>query len=147
MGVEVQLHHSLTSALDGGEWSASIPCRFTPGERAPYTGQESRWAPEPIWTLQGENSCPCREWNSDCPARSPSLYRLSYPGSCMKQSSDRNCVKGLRKPTITLNRKSWLKQIASHLYSRGHQTESPTGHQLSRGLFVVFSRPSKQMPW
>jgi hypothetical protein len=26
--------HSLTSALDGGEWSASRPGRFTPRERA-----------------------------------------------------------------------------------------------------------------
>jgi hypothetical protein len=25
----------LTSALAGGEWPASRPCRFTPGERAP----------------------------------------------------------------------------------------------------------------
>jgi hypothetical protein len=29
--------HSLTSALDGGEWSASRPDRFTPRERAPGT--------------------------------------------------------------------------------------------------------------
>jgi hypothetical protein len=29
--------HSLTSALDGGEWSASCPGRFTPKERAPGT--------------------------------------------------------------------------------------------------------------
>jgi len=29
--------HSLTSALDGGEWSASRPARFTPRERAPNT--------------------------------------------------------------------------------------------------------------
>jgi hypothetical protein len=28
--------HSLTSALDGGEWSASRPGRFTPRERAPW---------------------------------------------------------------------------------------------------------------
>jgi hypothetical protein len=27
--------HSLTSALDGGEWSASRIGRFTPGDRAP----------------------------------------------------------------------------------------------------------------
>jgi hypothetical protein len=27
----------LTSALDGGVWSASGPCSFTPGERAPVT--------------------------------------------------------------------------------------------------------------
>jgi hypothetical protein len=29
--------HSLTSALDGSEWSASRPGRFTPTERAPGT--------------------------------------------------------------------------------------------------------------
>jgi hypothetical protein len=33
-GVEVELHKFLTSALDGGEWSASLPDRFTPRERA-----------------------------------------------------------------------------------------------------------------
>jgi hypothetical protein len=27
----------LTSALDRAEWSASRPCRFTPGERVPGT--------------------------------------------------------------------------------------------------------------
>jgi hypothetical protein len=27
--------HSLTSAVDGGEWSASRPGRFTPGQKAP----------------------------------------------------------------------------------------------------------------
>jgi hypothetical protein len=27
----------LTSALDGGEWSASSTCRFTPGDRQPGT--------------------------------------------------------------------------------------------------------------
>jgi hypothetical protein len=29
--------HSLTPALDGGEWSVSRPGRFTPRERAPVT--------------------------------------------------------------------------------------------------------------
>jgi hypothetical protein len=33
-GVKVQFHAFLTSALDGGEWSASLPGRFTPRERA-----------------------------------------------------------------------------------------------------------------
>jgi hypothetical protein len=32
-GVEIQPHAFLTSALDGGEWSASYPGRFTPRER------------------------------------------------------------------------------------------------------------------
>jgi len=30
-GLEVQLHKFLTLALDGGEWSASLPGRFIPG--------------------------------------------------------------------------------------------------------------------
>jgi hypothetical protein len=29
-GVDVEIHIFLTSALVGGEWSASHPCRFTP---------------------------------------------------------------------------------------------------------------------
>jgi hypothetical protein len=36
-GADVYSTHSLTSALDGGEWSASRPDRFTPRERAPDT--------------------------------------------------------------------------------------------------------------
>jgi hypothetical protein len=33
-GVDVYIHIFLTSALAGGEWSASRPGRFNPGERA-----------------------------------------------------------------------------------------------------------------
>jgi hypothetical protein len=35
--------HSLTSALDGGEWSASRPGRFTPRERSPGTDWIGSW--------------------------------------------------------------------------------------------------------
>jgi hypothetical protein len=35
--------HSLTSALDGGEWSASRSGRFTPRERAPGTHWIGGW--------------------------------------------------------------------------------------------------------
>jgi hypothetical protein len=35
--------HSLTSALDGGEWSASRPGRFTPRERAAGTHWIGGW--------------------------------------------------------------------------------------------------------
>jgi hypothetical protein len=37
------LYHSLTSALDGGEWSASRPDRFTPSERSPGTHWIGGW--------------------------------------------------------------------------------------------------------
>jgi len=35
--MEVQLHVFLTSALDGGEWSASCLSLSNPGERVPTT--------------------------------------------------------------------------------------------------------------
>jgi len=44
--VEIQLHstHSLTSAPDGGEWSASRPGHFTARETAPVpTGPQRRF--------------------------------------------------------------------------------------------------------
>jgi hypothetical protein len=42
-GVEVYLEAFLTLALDGGEWSASHPGRFTPRERAPGTHGIGGW--------------------------------------------------------------------------------------------------------
>jgi hypothetical protein len=36
-GVDVQIHIFLTSALAGGQWSASRPGRFTLGETYPGT--------------------------------------------------------------------------------------------------------------
>jgi len=46
--------HALTLALDGGEWSASLPGRFTPRERGPEAG----WVPEPVWTQQWRRGRP-----------------------------------------------------------------------------------------
>jgi hypothetical protein len=80
-GVDVWIHIVLTSALVGGEWSASLPCRFTPGihsiggwvdHRASLDDVEKR----KFLTLPGLELRPLGR-----PARSPSLYRLSYPGS------------------------------------------------------------------
>jgi hypothetical protein len=43
VGVDVEIHIFLTSALVGGEWSTSRPGRFTPGERAPGTHWIGGW--------------------------------------------------------------------------------------------------------
>jgi hypothetical protein len=45
-------HSFSTSALDGGEWSASRPGRpLAPGKGPPVpTVQETGWTPEPVWT-------------------------------------------------------------------------------------------------
>jgi hypothetical protein len=43
LGWRYSCTHYLTSALDGGEWSALRPCRFTPTERAPGTHWIGGW--------------------------------------------------------------------------------------------------------
>jgi hypothetical protein len=85
-GVDVLIHIFLTSALVGGEWSASRPCRFTPGERAPGTHWIGGWVGPRTYlddvekrkflTLSGLELRPLGR-----PARSQSLYRLRYRGS------------------------------------------------------------------
>ena len=50
---------------------------FTPGKDPVPILQEAGWAPGPIWT--GGKSRPHRDSIPDRPARSQSLYRLSYP--------------------------------------------------------------------
>jgi hypothetical protein len=42
-GVEVEIHVFFTSVLDGGEWSASRPCHFTPVEIACGTHWIGSW--------------------------------------------------------------------------------------------------------
>jgi hypothetical protein len=102
----------LTSALDGGEWSASRPgCALPPGRGPPEpTGQEAGWAPEPVWTQRLEEeeksfapnpghpvrSQPrywwCSGWETYClqlQGWSETLYWQSYPGLVQ------NCTIGL----------------------------------------------------
>jgi hypothetical protein len=71
---------SLTSAVDSGGWSTPRPGRFTPAERdAVPTVQEAGCAPGPVWT-GAENLASTGIRSPERPARSESLYRLSYPG-------------------------------------------------------------------
>jgi hypothetical protein len=76
----------LTSALAGGEWSASRPGRFTPGETAPGIHWIGGWEDpraglddvekRKFLTLPGLELQPFGR-----PFRSQSLYRLRYPGA------------------------------------------------------------------
>jgi hypothetical protein len=78
----------MTSALDGGERSASRPGRaFTPGERTPGTHCTGGW----VGPRAGLDTEPREKIllplpgieprSSGRPARSQTLYCLSYPGS------------------------------------------------------------------
>jgi hypothetical protein len=82
--VYVQSHIFLTSALAGGEWSASRPSRFIPGERAPDTHWIGGWVDPRAGLDDVENgkflTLPGLELRLlGCPASNQSLYRLSYP--------------------------------------------------------------------
>jgi hypothetical protein len=83
-----------------GGWSAPLPGRFTPGKDPVLIVQKAGWAPGPVC----EKSRPHREFflfpnlyilqftifqretirSPDRPARSHSLYRLTYPAHCYK---------------------------------------------------------------
>jgi hypothetical protein len=69
-GVKVSSTHSLTLALDGGEWSASRPGRFTPKERAPGTHWIGGWVgPRAVLdaVVKRKIPSPCRESNPRTP--------------------------------------------------------------------------------
>jgi hypothetical protein len=76
--------HSLTSAVDGGEWLVSCPGRFTPRERAPGIHCIGGWVGSRIGldaVAKRKIPSPCRDSNP----RSPSAKLLSYPGSYLNQ--------------------------------------------------------------
>jgi hypothetical protein len=64
-----------TSALDGGEWSASRPGRaFAPGERTPGTHSTGGWVGPRAGLdteARGKILCPCRGSNPDRPVVQP----------------------------------------------------------------------------
>jgi hypothetical protein len=64
-----------TTALDGGEWSASCPGHVLPQGKGPPVPivQEAGWAPEPVWTqrLEEKSVHLCRGSNLDRPVVQP----------------------------------------------------------------------------
>jgi hypothetical protein len=73
-----------TSALDGGDWSASRPGRTLAGGKVPPV-QEAGWTPEPVWTqkLEEKSFRLCRGSKLDRLVVQPvdTLYSMTYPGS------------------------------------------------------------------
>jgi hypothetical protein len=55
------------------------PATSTPGKDPVPIVQEAGWAPGPVW-IGAENLTPTGIRSPDRPARSESLYRLTYPG-------------------------------------------------------------------
>jgi hypothetical protein len=75
--------HSFNSAIDGSEWSASRPGRFTPRETAPGTHRIGSWVgPRAVLDAMAKRKIPAPAGNRtvepDRPACNSALYRLSY---------------------------------------------------------------------
>jgi hypothetical protein len=84
--VDVYIHVFFTSALLGGELSASRPCRFIPRERVPRTHWKGGWVGSRagLDDVKKRKIFPYKNSNSDPlgrPPRNQSLYRLTYPES------------------------------------------------------------------
>jgi hypothetical protein len=71
----------LTPALDGGEWSASLPGRFISSERAPGTHYIGGWVGPRTGGLDTVEKRkihrPCRELNPDSSAVQPAVRRYT----------------------------------------------------------------------
>jgi hypothetical protein len=85
--VEVKLHSFLTSALDGGEWSASYPSHFNPGERIPL--DTNLVGHTVILDMVTKRKILYTSWESNpsCVAYSQSLYSVYHFGSLMQEVS------------------------------------------------------------
>ena len=65
---------------------------FTPGKDPAPILQEAWWAPGPVWT--GGKSRTHRDSIPDRPARSQSLYRLSYPARVLTLNTENPSLLG-----------------------------------------------------
>jgi hypothetical protein len=105
MGSERIAAPFFTSAIDGGEWSASRPDPFTLEERAGSTHWIGDWVGPSVCLDATDNNNNYNNNNNNyyyyynkhssnpaCPARSLSLYSVSYPGSPMLHD---NTFKGI----------------------------------------------------
>jgi hypothetical protein len=84
-GRGIAVHCLDLGTIEAGGWSAPRPGRFTPGKDPVSIVQNVGWAPGPVWTC-AKSLAPTGIQSPNCPARSQSLYRLSYPGLLLKST-------------------------------------------------------------
>ena len=97
---------------------------FTPEKDTVPILQEARWAPGPVWA--GGKSRPHRDSIPDRPARSQSLYQLSYPAHTTHRYYRRNQIKNATGGRNTLfetpagNTSGSLPRIIAKAISKEH---------------------------
>ena len=126
-----------TTALEGGEGSASRPGLFTPEKDPVPILQEAGRAPGPVWT-GAEKFAPTGIRSSDRPASSQSLYRLRYPAPCPSVSgwffqcrNEENTLASTESVTSTLT--LWRRPSQS---CRKHAAVT-SGHVLLYRAFIL----------
>jgi hypothetical protein len=109
----------MTTALEGGEWSAARRGRNLPPGKTRYQLYRSLGGPTPVWT-GGENLAPTGIRSPDRPPRSQSLYRLSYPAHSLAYSNYRRAQHSLqicRSVVLAVQfscRQTYVLQIITH---------------------------------
>jgi hypothetical protein len=136
--------HSLTSALDGGEWSASRPSRFTPRERASGT----HWiggcvGPRAVLdaVVKRKIPSPRRESNPRTPiVRSPALYRLNYAFQNYHAGIGQWDSGGLRAGRLVVRIPVWVGNFSPH-----HRIQTGSGaHPVSYPMGIRGSFPGSK---
>jgi hypothetical protein len=132
-GVDVQTHLFLTLALVGGEWSASRPGCFTPGERAPLYPLDRRLGGPQSWSGRHEVKilAPTRTRNPTPWSSSPypiailtalsrlSLWRDTDGFNEMRRREQKSSWRTPLCQTFVWNHQyRWMVLVLLHLYAQ-----------------------------
>ena len=120
--------------------SSTLRPHFTPGKDAVPILEEDGWAPGPVW--KGWKSRPHRDSIPNRPARSQSLYRLSYPAHMgdilVTDFTRRTNSKCLINTSLFFYQKAWRPKIIT-LLSKGQwtleRTEQNSVQNITKILF------------
>ena len=128
----------MTAALEGGEWSAARPDRTLPPGKTRYPFYR-RLGGHQGWSGRAEESRPHRDSIPNRPARSQSLYRLSYRGHdlcVLPVLYTGTCVKGRSVVTelfMCSTASEALRMYGPpHLTARGH-----VGRRITVFIFLL----------
>jgi hypothetical protein len=169
MGVDIYIHIFLVSAIAGCEWSASSPCRFTPGERAPGTHWIGGWVDPRAGLDNAEKRkfliLPGLElWAVGRPVTIPTaLSRLFNFGSYQSSSIKKKVRRKMSGDNVQTSRwrvssilniirycdKEQIRSVgkASDMYCAGARLNFRSGHRLIRlAFFLMFFKPSRKSP-
>jgi hypothetical protein len=132
--VDVQTHVFLTSALVGGQWSASRPGHTTPEKRTPVPiGYEIEWTLEPVWTTwRRENSWPHRDSNSEPSVVQPVASRYT-DCAIPSQPSHKRTIKGFLVSYF----------VSVTIYFERNRSSSGNVHKLAMYMYELQRKLSK----